>query len=319
MFKNVGSQKIAVFAYDTAAAAPKTGDAANITAQISLDGGATAATDDTNPTELDATDAPGIYIFDLTQAETNADLIILSAASATSDIVLEPVIVYTQTVMRGTDGANTTTPPAAAAIRTEIDSNSTQLSAIKAKTDNLKDTWNDLSAAQVNAEVDTALSDYDAATGTELAAVDAKIDTIDANVDLVLEDTGTTLPSQIGGLNNLSSADVTAAVPTAAAIRAEIDSSSTQLAAILADTGTTVPGLIAALNNIAAADVLAVTVEGSLTLAQSIRLILAVMAGKSTGGGTTEVTFRDTGDTTDRIVATVDADGNRTALTLDAD
>ncbi len=34
-----------------------------------------------------------------------------------------------------------------------------EIDAIKAKTDNLKDSWNDLSAAEVNAEVDAALSD----------------------------------------------------------------------------------------------------------------------------------------------------------------
>lgn len=95
LYKNVASQKIAVYAYDTAADAPKTGDAANITAQISKDGGATAATNDTNPTELDATDAPGIYLFDLTQAESNCDLFILFAKSSTADIQLEPVIAYT--------------------------------------------------------------------------------------------------------------------------------------------------------------------------------------------------------------------------------
>jgi hypothetical protein len=39
--------------------------------------------------------------------------------------------------------------------------------------------------ADVNAEADTALTDYDAATGTELAAVDAKIDTIDGEVGTI--------------------------------------------------------------------------------------------------------------------------------------
>ena len=32
LYKNVASQKLAVYAYDTSADAPKTGDAANITA-----------------------------------------------------------------------------------------------------------------------------------------------------------------------------------------------------------------------------------------------------------------------------------------------
>jgi len=96
MQKNVASQKIAVFAWDNANSAPKTGDAANISAQISIDVGATAATNDVAPTELDATDAKGIYYFDMTQAETNGDLIILSAVSSTADIDLAPVIIYTQ-------------------------------------------------------------------------------------------------------------------------------------------------------------------------------------------------------------------------------
>jgi len=98
IYKNIASQKIAVFAYDTSADAPKTGDAANISAQISKDGGATAATNDVAPTELDATDAKGIYIFDMTQAETNADMVILSAVSATANITLEPMIIYTEGV-----------------------------------------------------------------------------------------------------------------------------------------------------------------------------------------------------------------------------
>lgn len=124
MFKNVASQKIAVYAYDTAANGAKTGDAANISAQISIDGAATAPTDDVVPTELDAADAPGVYIFDMTQAETNGDLIILSAISSTGNIILDPVFIYTVTPMRGTDSANTTTPPTAEAIVDEWETQS---------------------------------------------------------------------------------------------------------------------------------------------------------------------------------------------------
>lgn len=98
IWKNVASQKLAVFAYDSTDGSAKTGDASNITAQISLDGGATDATNDVNPTELDATDAPGIYLFDLEQAETNADLIVVAPVSATANILLDPAIIYTQTL-----------------------------------------------------------------------------------------------------------------------------------------------------------------------------------------------------------------------------
>lgn len=93
--KNIADQKIAVYAWDGAAGAPKTGDAANITAYISKDGGGAVATNDVNPAELDSTNMKGIYVFDLTEAETNADLIMVSAVSATADVVIRPVFVST--------------------------------------------------------------------------------------------------------------------------------------------------------------------------------------------------------------------------------
>jgi len=96
IWKNVASQKIAVFAWDASAQSPKTGDAANITGEISKDGGTSAATNDVNPTELEATDHPGIYIFDMTQSETNANLIVLTANSSTANIEFDSVIIYTE-------------------------------------------------------------------------------------------------------------------------------------------------------------------------------------------------------------------------------
>jgi hypothetical protein len=93
--RNVSGQRLRVFAWDTANSTPKTGDAANITAQITKDYGSAAATDDTNPTEVDATDHPGVYEFTLTQAETNADRILVSPVSSTADISLDPVEVFT--------------------------------------------------------------------------------------------------------------------------------------------------------------------------------------------------------------------------------
>ena len=56
-------------------------------------------------------------------------------------------------------------------------------------------------------------------------------------------------------------------------------------------------------------------VEGSYTLRQMMRLVAAAMAGVSSGGGTSAVTFTGLDGSTPRIVATVDANGNRTAVT----
>ena len=61
----------------------------------------------------------------------------------------------------------------------------------------------------------------------------------------------------------------------------------------------------------------ATVLEGGLTSAEMMRIIFAMAANKSAGGGTTTITFRDKGDSKNRIVATVDSQGNRTAVTVD--
>lgn len=92
LFKNVAGQKAIVYAYDAAADAPKTGDAANITATISKDAQAPAASSDVNPTEIGG----GLYAFDLSQAETDCDLLAICATSATSNVRIDSVVAYTQ-------------------------------------------------------------------------------------------------------------------------------------------------------------------------------------------------------------------------------
>lgn len=62
--------------------------------------------------------------------------------------------------------------------------------------------------------------------------------------------------------------------------------------------------------------VVATTVDGSYTVKQALQIAMGVLAGKVSGGATATVTIRDVGDTRNLVVATVDADGNRSAITL---
>jgi len=82
MLKNIASQKWVVYAFLRTDNTPVTGDAANITANLRIDGSAANAIDDTNPAELE----DGFYIFDLTQAETNGDCIVICPASTTANV-----------------------------------------------------------------------------------------------------------------------------------------------------------------------------------------------------------------------------------------
>lgn len=86
MEKNTAGKWI-VFAYGlpdhaTLSGEPITGDAANITANIRIDGGAANAVDDLNPTELE----DGYYVFDITAAEANGDLLSIHPASSTANV-----------------------------------------------------------------------------------------------------------------------------------------------------------------------------------------------------------------------------------------
>ena len=319
LFKNTASQKVAVYAWDRVNGVPKTGDDANITAEISLDGAASAATDDANPTELDATDHPGIYIFNLTQAETNANLIIITPSSLTSSIVFEPftTIISTQEVMRGTNSANTTVPDAAGTA-----------SSLHSTTDDLIAALNNLSAADVTAAVPTAAaiktameaegtSDLDAIADAiahatyGLSALQTLIAAIPTTAMRGTDGANTTVPDAAGviaaliaALHNLSSSDVITACASAlgtydAPTKAELDAG------------------LAALNDITVAQIIAGIADGTYDFQEMIRIIFSACSGESNGGGTSTHKYRDSADSKNRIVATVDANGNRTAVVLD--
>ena len=153
MQKNIASQQFIVFAWNVTTNLPVTGDAANITATISKDFAADVATDDVNPTETQK----GFYVFDATQAESNANDIQIFPSSVTADtqVISVPGLITTVPVTFG-DGIIQT-----------VDNN------IKISKIPLSDgviTWNSTALASINAECDTALTDYDGPTNAEMIA-----------------------------------------------------------------------------------------------------------------------------------------------------
>lgn len=214
--------------------------------------------------------------------------------------------------------------------------------------------FNDLSAAQVNSEVDTALSDiylnrlfavdYDPASkpgiGTaflnELVESDAGVTRFTANA---LEQ------GPVGGggginITQIESLDATDQLQAAAAAaiaaydpptRAEASSDAASLATAIGDipTNTEMTTLlssaddatlaaISALNNLSIAQVRAIVVEdqGSTASLGCVNAVaLAVLAGRASVSGDT-VTYRDPSNGEVRAVITHDTSGNRTASTI---
>jgi hypothetical protein len=90
---------------------------------------------------------------------------------------------------------------------------------------------------------------------------------------------------------------------------ARLDSAASYKADVSAITG-------AALSSAGIDAILDEVVVGTYTMRQLLAVMGAALAGKVTGGGTTAITFRGINDASNVIVATVDANGNRSAVTV---
>ena len=152
--------------------------------------------------------------------------------------------------------------------------------------------------------------DYD---GTGYAKANSTIGTCTTNTDM--RGTDSAALASVCTETRLAELDAANLPADIDAIAGYLD---TEIAAILEDTGTTLAAQIAALNDISVADIIAGVADGSYDLQEMLRVIFSVCAGKSAGGGTATLTFRDSADSKNRVSATVDANGNRTAMTLDA-
>lgn len=96
MFKNVASQTIDLFVFDYSTGAPKTGDAANLTAYLSKDDGTLTALTDTSGAEISSTNAPGWYRFDVSQSESNANKLLFTGKSSTANATMVGKTIYTR-------------------------------------------------------------------------------------------------------------------------------------------------------------------------------------------------------------------------------
>lgn len=143
--------------------------------------------------------------------------------------------------------------------------------------------------ADVNAACDTAVVDGALATAANLALV--KSDTA-----AILADTGT------DGVVVAAASKTGYAVGTGGIVAGSFASGALDAAALNAD----------AVDELWDEQI----GDSTITARQALKVFLAALAGKLTGAATATITIRNTADTVNVIVATVDADGNRSAVTL---
>jgi hypothetical protein len=181
------------------------------------------------------------------------------------------------------------------------------------------------------ANLDTQLSAIDDFLDTEIADIRARLPaalTANGNLKVSLQEILTTaltetsagqlaaafkkwfdVSSPVGTVNSIPNATAGASGGIA------IVGSAMTLAANAVDAATLTP---AADNEIADALLDRTSaVESGVTVRQVLRLIAAVLGGKSSGLDTGNPVFRNLGDSKDVVTSTADADGNRTSVTTD--
>jgi len=186
MFKNQTGQKWTVLAFNRTTGEHKTGDAAQITAKVSIDNGTPAAVADTNPDEVE----DGFYRFDLSQAETNGDKLELFAESSTANVnvIAWPVVIYTR-------------PANFSALSIEADGDLTKVNSLDGHTAQTGDSF---------ARIGSNGSGLSSIT-TDIAGVRGVVDavlvdtstTLDGKLDDIITDTGTDIPVSIVGMRGV--------------------------------------------------------------------------------------------------------------------
>ena len=152
----------------------------------------------------------------------------------------------------------------------------------------------------------------------------ALVSEVKAETASILEDTGTdgvvvaslaTDSITAAALKADAVTEIQNGLATAAALTTisdEIAAVKAETASILEDTGT--DGVVLTAGAVDA--ILDEVVVGTYTMRQLLTVFASALAGKLSGGGTTTLTFRGINDASDVIVATVDANGNRSDLTI---
>jgi len=210
--------------------------------------------------------------------------------------------------------------------------------------------------ASIAADISSIKTDTGTTIPATLTTIEGKVDTVDTVADAILDDTGTSgvvvaassksgysisgtittldalntsLSSTHGagswataaGFSTLTASDIRTAVGLASAnLDTQLSTIDTVVDSILDDTGTS--GVVVASASktgytLAAAGLDSITVETGLNGRQALSIIASAISGVLAGAATTTVTIAAAGvPATNRITATVDADGNRSAVTL---
>lgn len=307
--------------WDTAANTPKTGDSANITLRWVKDGTSAALTT-TTVTEIDSTNCPGLYKADLSATETDCKVGMLHGKSSTASVYVIPVefgFVYVPNAAAGGNGGLPTVD-ANNAVKVQTGTGTGQLDFTSGRIKADAVYWNGSAVATPDTAGYPKVT-IKSGTGTGEVSLTAGIVADPAGVGTLL----TRLSAlRAGYLDNLSAGAV--ALASGVNVTGWLGGTPNALISGRLDvnlqagaTGVISAAMLAsdAANEIA--DALldrADAIETGITLRLASRYTVAAAAGVASGMATTTAVIKGANVLTTRITATVDADGNRSSVTL---
>lgn len=360
---------VTYLAWDTAANAPKTNDVANHTLRWLKDGTPAAPTNAAS--EVDATNAPGVYKVTTTTTEADANLGRLAGKSSTANVVIIPSAeiqferlpdaapgaaggVLTAGTGTGQINPSSGKVPATLAAADVTGNVAADLQTIKtqaitcsgsvtvpaatlASTNNIASGTITTVSGNVTGSVGSIASGGITSASFGAGAINAAAIAADAiaasslAADAVTEIatavwangtrtiTGGTITTYTGDTPQTGDCFARLGAPAGASVSADVAAVKADTTSILDDTGTS--GVVVASGSktgytLAAAGLDSVVIESGLNARQALSLQAAALAGILSGAATTTVTIKGAGVATTRIIATVDSDGNRSALTL---
>jgi hypothetical protein len=295
---------------------------------------ATAAHADGGWFEVDSTNMPGVYRLDLSDAILAASsryaVVYLRGASGMAPTLLE-IDLSNQADTTRINGSAATAPPTAAAVASQVRA---ELTTELARIDAAISTRSTYAGADTSGTT-TLLSRLTSGRAGNLDNLDATVSSRLASASYSAPPSASTVASQVrtelttelGRIDvatstRLASASYSAP-PSAATVATQVRTElTTELGRIDVATSTRLASGNVTVGGYAAGQdpwtlVAASVVEGSTTVVQSMRGWNSVLMGKASGLDTTTASFRDLGDTKPRVTATVDANGNRSAVTRD--
>jgi hypothetical protein len=255
----------------------------------------------------------GWYSLALTTAHTDTlgdlALHITGAAADPADLVME-VVAYNpeDATALGLSHIDAAVSTRSTLTQAQIVSDSTpflgaSVAAIKAKTDNLP--ASPAAVGSLMGLADDAITAAKIAAGAITSSEAPALVNLDAAISTRLATAGYTAPAN---------SDVAAIKAKTDNLPADPADESSLQAAI---SSRAAPGDAMTLTSAAVDAVLDEAVEGAVTLRQAMRVLLAVLAGKSSGAPAGPIVYRDIGDAKDRVTGTIDSSGNRTSVTVD--